>query len=138
VLQALAAAGALSARAAHAPPAAGEATRPPPHPRLRRSGLDDRVALLTRALDLDAEQQASVRKVLLEAREDARRIWSDASLPSAQRIASTKGLSRRTGDRIRAVLTPDQRERFDPPPREGTANAVANAHIDDWMNRVKR
>lgn len=139
LLLALAAAGApLPARGEAAPRVAAEASKGTPHHRARRSGLDRRVALLTKALDLDARQQTALRKALLDQRAQVQRIWSDESLPSADRIARTKAVSRQTADRIRALLNPEQRKKYDPPPPDGPAPAVANAHVEDWMQRANR
>jgi periplasmic protein CpxP/Spy len=137
LLLALAAPGALPARVEAAPQVAGEASPAAAHRRVRRPGLDQRVALLTRALELDARQQAALRTVLTDQREQAQRIWRDESLPSANRIGLTKALSRHTADRIRALLTPEQRKKYDPPPQGGPAQAVANAHVEDWMQGAK-
>jgi len=149
LLLALAAPGALPARVEAAPrqvtrgasKAASQqvtsgASKGAPHRRARRGGLDHRVALLTSALDLDARQQTALRKVLLDQRAQVQRIWSDESLPSANRVALTKAASRQAADRIRALLTPEQRKKYDPP-QAGPAPAVANAHVEDWMQGGK-
>ena len=138
LLLALAAPGALPARVEAAPRVAGEASPAAAHRRVRRPGLDQRVALLTKALALDARQQTALRKVLMDQREQAQRIWSDTSLPSANRIGATKALSRQTADRIRALLTPEQRTKYEPPPpQDGPAQAVSNAHVEVWMQGAK-
>ena len=105
--------------------------------RPRRSGLEQRVSLLARALQLDAGQQRSLRSVLMDQRAQAQRIWSDASLPSASRVAASKALGRQTADRIRALLTPEQRKRYDVSQQDGPPQAVANAHLEDWTHGHK-
>lgn len=134
---ALAAPGLLPARVAAAEQAAGETSRRPARPRGTRSGLEDRVATLTKALDLDAKQQAALRKVLQGQREQVRRIWSDESVPSANRISATKALSRQTADQIRALLNEEQRKKYDPPPQRDAGNAAGNVHVEDWMKGGK-
>jgi len=124
---------ALPVRIEAAPQVARDATTRAAHRHVKRSGLERRIALLTKALDLDANQQTAARKVLIDQREQALQIWSDASLASASRIAQTKALSRQTADRIRALLSPEQRKKYDAPPQDGPAQAVANAHVEDWM-----
>jgi len=101
--------------------------------RARRSGLEDRVATLTKALDLDAKQQAALRKVLLGQREQMQRIWSDQSMPSANRIALTRAVTKQTADQIRALLNEEQRKKYDPPPQGDPGRTVGNAHVEDWM-----
>jgi hypothetical protein len=150
LLLALAAPGLLPARvlaAGEGPgrpeaPASSEAASRPPTPamqphrsalgRSRRSTLDARVATLSRALGLDATQQAELRKVLLAQREQVQRIWGDEALPSATRVAMTRDASRRTADEIRALLTPAQRKKYNPPPFE-SGSAARQARVEDWM-----
>ncbi len=138
LLLALAAPGALPVRAEAAPQVAAEASKDAAHRRVRRSGLDRRVGLLTRTLDLDARQQTALRKVLMDQRVQVQRIWRDESLPSGNRIMLTKAVSRHTADRIRTLLNPEQRKKYDPPPQDGPAPAVARAHVEDWMQGGKQ
>ncbi len=148
LLLALAAPGALPARAGAVSPIVAEASsaakgtrsesKGAARRRLGPSALDRRIALLAKALDLDASQQTALRKLLLDQREQVRRIWSDESLASADRIALTKAVSKQTADRIRALLKPEQRKKYDPPPQAGPAQAVADAHVEDWMQGGKR
>jgi hypothetical protein len=98
-----------------------------------RSGLEDRVAKLTRALQLDAKQQGALRKVLQRQREQMLRIWSDGAAPSAERIVATRAVSRQTGQQIRALLNAEQRKKYDPPPQEDAGHVVGKANVDDWM-----
>jgi hypothetical protein len=102
-----------------------------------RSGLDERVARLSRALALDAGQQAALRKVLEEQRLQVRRIWDDERASSATRIAATRAVGRQTADRIRGFLSEEQRKKYDPPPSGDPGHAVGNAHLEDWMREVK-
>jgi hypothetical protein len=136
LLLVLAVPGALPAQV-EAAPVAAEASRGAAPRRARHSGLERRVALLTRALDLDARQQTALRKVLVDQREQVRRIWNDESIPSANRIMLTKAVSRQTGDRIRALLNSEQRKKYDPPPQGGPAPSAASAHVEDWMQGGK-
>lgn len=111
--------------------------QPPPRPsmgRSRRSALDARVATLARALALDAKQQAELRKVLLDQRAQLLTIWGDQTLPSGSRVAMTREVSRRTADRIRSLLTEEQRKRYNPPPAD-EGNTVRDARVEDWMKR---
>ena len=137
LLLALVAPGVLPARVEAAPQVSADASKGAAHRRVRSSGLEHRVALLAKALVLDARQQTALRKVLVDQREQVQRIWSDESLPSANRIMLTKAVSRQTADRIRALLNPEQRKKYDPPSQDGPAPAAANAHVEDWMQGGK-
>ena len=103
-------------------------------PRGKRSGLDARVRLLTRALDLDAKQQAALRQVLIDQRVQIQRIWSDEKSPAAERIAASRAVGARTADRIRGLLNEEQLKKYNPPPRPDAGHAVRDAHVEEWMN----
>jgi hypothetical protein len=105
--------------------------------RRQNSGLEERVAAITRALDLDASQQGAVRWVLRAQREEAQRIWEDESVPSAIRIAETRALSRRTAERIRALLNAKQRERYVPSFPGQSESSVSSARVEDWLGSGK-
>lgn len=139
---ALAGQGALPAPAAAAAagPAAGvpAGSRQPLLPRGKRSGLDARVATLTRALGLDPKQQAALRKLLQDQRHQVQRIWSDESASAADRVAATRKVSMVTADRIRALLNEEQRKKYDPPPRGDPDKTTGSAHVEDWMKGDKK
>ncbi len=130
---ALAVHAALPAPAAAAPRGAASASRQSLPPRGKRSGLETRVATLTRALALDPRQQAELRTLLRDQREKVQRIWQDASVSSADRVAATRKVSTHTADRIRAMLSEEQRKKYDPPPRRDAEKATGNARVEDWM-----
>lgn len=74
--------------------------------------LDLRVQLMARELALDATQQARLRDILRAQRDNIARAWSDPSVPAALRIAATQTTGEKTADRIRAILTDEQREKY--------------------------
>ncbi len=102
-------------------------------PRGRRSGLEARVATLTRALGLDTEQQAAVRKVLQDQRQQVQWIWDGEAPSAADRIAATRKVSRSTADRIRAILNEEQRKKYDPPQQGDPGKTIGGLHVEDWM-----
>jgi hypothetical protein len=95
--------------------------------------LEDRIRILTQWLNLDATQQAELRKVLEGQREQVRSLWSDTSVPAAYRISATQAISDKTGDQIRALLNEEQKKKFNPPrpPRDADS---ARPNVEDWMN----
>jgi hypothetical protein len=117
------------AAAKHGEPSA---TRHAPH-HGRRSGLEERVALLTKELDLDAKQQAGVRRALLRQRDQVQRIWRDGAVPSADRIFATRAVSNQTAQQIRALLNEEQRKRYDPPAEADVGHAIGKANVESWM-----
>jgi hypothetical protein len=89
-------------------------------------------------LDLDAKQQAEVRKLLESQRDQVKRVWDDTAAPAANRIAATQAVSDRTGDAIRALLNDEQKKNFNSanPPRDAETSPRPN--VEDWMNGGKR
>src|SRR4051794_6135051 len=59
----------------------------------RTNGLEERVQLLTKELDLDPGQQASVRAILLAQRTEVIKAWSDPTVPAAARVGTTQAIS---------------------------------------------
>jgi hypothetical protein len=112
-------------------PAAHHAPRP-----VGGRSLEERVAMLSKALELDARQQAELRKALEDQRQQVSRVWSDTSVPAATRVSITRTVSDRTADRIRAMLNDEQKKRYNPPKaaHEATPRS-ARPSVETWMNR---
>ena len=100
--------------------------------------LDGRVAIYARTLSLDANQQLRLRALLMWQREQVQRIWNDTTLTAAMRIHATSAIGDATADRIRAMLTEEQRKRYNPPrpPRDSVAHAEA-PDVESWMKATK-
>ena len=65
------------------------------------------------------------------------RIWNEETVPAAERVAATEALSRTTADRIRGLLTEEQRKRYEPPPPAEPARASGEADVERWMTAGK-
>jgi hypothetical protein len=121
---------------ADAPVEGPASTRTPPAvPRnLHPSGLEERMRLLTAELGLDVQQQSDVRKLLQEQREQVMRIWSDNSLPAAYRINATRAIGDKTADRIRALLSTEQKAKYIAPrkPHESQPGE-SKLTVEEWM-----
>lgn len=100
-------------------------------------GIEGRVKLLTQELDLDAKQQAELRKLLESQREQVRLVWNDTSLPAANRVGATRAISDRTADQIRAMLNEEQKKKYNSakPPRD--AESSPKPDVEYWMNPAK-
>jgi hypothetical protein len=106
--------------------------------RKKASPLDRRVMLLAKELRLDANQQAQVKKVLERQREEVARVWNDSSIPPARRVSATQAIGDRTADRIRALLSDDQRKKYIQPRQRDAAVGTAGGNVESWMNAGKR
>jgi hypothetical protein len=116
---------------------AGEAPKHHAQRHVSRQTLDDRVKMLSQALDLDAKQQAGLRKVLESQREQVRRVWADANVPAGYRIAETQAIGDRTADQIRSILNDEQKKKFNPPRPLHEAEDPAKRSVEDWMRAAE-
>ncbi len=101
--------------------------------------LDQRVRLLSTELGLDAQQRAGVRTILEDQRRQVATIWNDPSVPAAYRVNATRNISDRAGDRIRALLTEEQKAKYNRArkPRQ-SAEQSATPSVEDWMKAANQ
>ncbi|MDB6091090.1 MAG: hypothetical protein JWN85_3874 [Gammaproteobacteria bacterium] len=140
LLMSIAVASAHAAEASDSNAAAAPATVSQPIPARQaqhraHATLDDRVATYTKQLNLDAKQQSQLRALLLRQREQVLKVWNDTSIPAAQRVHATQAIGDATADSIRAMLTEEQRKKYNPPrpPHDSTAQPGARSS-EDWIN----
>jgi hypothetical protein len=100
--------------------------------------LEGRVTTYARSLGLDSNQQMRLRALLMWQRDQVQRIWNDTTLTAAMQIHATSAIGDATADRIRAILTEEQRMRYNPPrpPRDSVAQAAA-PDVESWMKATK-
>jgi hypothetical protein len=95
--------------------------------------LDHRLKVLAKALDLDARQEAELRRILESQRQAVTKIWSDPALLSAERVPATRAAEERTAEQIRAILNDEQKKRYNPPKPQGAEAPPPN--VEAWMER---
>lgn len=110
------------------------------HPDLRSTSharitgtLDHRVKVLSKALDLDAHQQTELWKILDSQRRAVTKIWRDPAMLSSERAPATRAVEDRTAEQIRAMLTDEQKKRYNPPKPQGVRSAPPD--VEGWMER---
>jgi hypothetical protein len=117
------------------PAPAAEAAAPRAQRHVAGTSLEDRVRILSVALNLDATQKSELRKVLEAQREQVRLLWNDSAAPAAYRVSATRAISDQTADRIRALLNEEQKKKYNPPGRpHDTGTDSAKPGVEDWMN----
>ncbi|MDD2763255.1 MAG: Spy/CpxP family protein refolding chaperone [Opitutaceae bacterium] len=106
-----------SVRAADSPaaPAAGDQT---PAPRWQH-GPGERLQRLGEVLNLTPEQKDQVAAIFKADGPQGRAIMNDTSLSRAERRARMREFRKDMRAKIRAVLTPEQQQKFDAMPRRG-------------------
>lgn len=115
---------------------ASDSSNAAPARRTALSPMDRRIALLAKELDLDARQQAEVRRILMQQRAEVNKAWSNESVPAAQRIAASRAIGDKTADRIRAILNDQQRENYIKPRRSMTEQAPPKEKVESWIDAV--
>jgi hypothetical protein len=100
--------------------------------------LDRRITLLAKELDLSETQQVAMRKLLLEQREKVARLWNESAIPSQDRIRATQMIGDQTADRIRQLLTEEQRKKYIQPRTTRPAPPPGqNRSVEEWMQATR-
>jgi periplasmic protein CpxP/Spy len=100
-------------------------------------GLEERIQLFSKALDLSAAQQTQLRKILLEQRQSVRKIWSEPTLPATDRVAATRALNERTADNIRAILNDEQKKKYSPAPASTPREPGDQRSVGQWLDATR-
>ena len=73
----------------------------------KKHNIQKKLTMLTSKLDLTAEQQAQVKTILENSKNEIKSVWTDAK-------AKSKEINRAAHDSIAAILTAQQKEKFKP------------------------
>jgi Spy/CpxP family protein refolding chaperone len=94
--------------------------------------LDEQVGRFAKSLDLGEAQKSAVRNILQQQQQEILRIRIDPSMTGSAGIDRLRVLQETTVKRIRAVLTEEQRKKYDPlAPRK--IPPTAQPSVDDWL-----
>ena len=99
------------------------------------STLEHRVKVLSKALDLDAQQQAELRKIFESQRAAVTKIWTDPALIYAERVPAIRALEDRTANAIRSILNDAQKKRYNPPKPQAAPSAPPD--VAAWMETAR-
>ena len=88
------------------PPAAGQMRGGP-------GGRGDRVEMLTKKLNLTPDQVTQVKAIDADTRTQMGAVRSDTSLSQTDRRSKMMDIGKASNDKIRAILTDDQKTKFD-------------------------
>ena len=113
------------------------AATPPPaaHAQQHQPALEQRITLMSTELGLDERQRGELRRILIDQRMQIMKLWGDTSVPPASRVGATRVISNLTGDRIRAMLSDEQKAKYNQPrkPHDPAADPPARS-VEDWMH----
>ena len=107
----------------------------PTHLGQRRTSIaiDDRVKVLAKNLDLNDEQQSAVRKILEQRQQETLRIRLNRSISGDARFERFRALQDNTVLRIRAILSEEQRKKYDPLAVRRLPSEPQQHSVEDWL-----
>jgi Spy/CpxP family protein refolding chaperone len=79
----------------------------------RQHGPEHRIKMLSKRLNLTADQQAKLAPIMAESRQQIRAIFQDSSLSKEDRIAKFKAVRKDSNAKIEALLTDEQKQNFE-------------------------
>ena len=91
-------------------------TQPPQGPGMAHHGsgpMGDPAAMLATSLELTADQQTQIKAIFDDMHPQMKAVEDDTTLSQDGRMTRMKELSDATHAKIRALLTPDQQQKFD-------------------------
>jgi periplasmic protein CpxP/Spy len=99
--------------------------------------LEERVQLISRELHLDPDQEAHVRQILLDQRAEVSKVWDNSAVPAAQRVGATQAITERTADRIRAILTEEQKTKYLKARSHDTPVGAPGGDVEKWITATQ-
>ena len=75
--------------------------------------IDDQIKHLTKKLNLSADQQAKVKPILEDQRNQMEQIRSDSSMSREDRFSKMQSIHESANSQIKGVLNEDQQKKFD-------------------------
>jgi hypothetical protein len=99
----------------------------------KRPSLDEQVEVLAVYLDLDANQRATLKKILLQRQQEIlqmRLAPSDARSSPSDRF---RAIEDKTVERIRAALNDQQRQKYDPIGVRRLTPATQQSSVEGWL-----
>ncbi len=119
------------------PPGAGrlEGRQPGPGPRI---GVEQRVQRLTERLNLTQEQQTKLRTIIQEEQQKLQELRTNTAITPPERMGKVRQLREQTNNKIREILTPEQKQRFDELPMAGMQQGAGPEARLDTNQRVQR
>ena len=129
-------AGTAPVRAADA--GAAEPDAPPPIANThRKPPARDPAAVFAKRLDLDAKQEAQVRRLLAMRQAQIRRLWSDPLIAGDDRVGALKAVNAKTVEQIRSLLTEEQKQKYVRPLPVGSPATEPGPNVEDWLHALR-
>lgn len=88
--------------------------------------------MLTKTLELNPQQQAAVKNILVQRQQQTLQIRQDPSISGSERIDRFRNLQVATVERIRAVLNDEQKQKYDPLAAQ-KVKSTPERSVEDWL-----
>jgi hypothetical protein len=120
------------------PAQATKAAQPVHHvgPPKKRQTLDDRVAQLARYLDLSEGQRSTLKDILVQNQQEILKMRGAPSPPEGLQMDRFRAIEDKTAERIRAMLSEEQRKKYDPLGARNSNSAVQDVSVEDWLKQT--
>jgi hypothetical protein len=97
----------------------------------------DPAAVFAKRLELDAQQEAQVRRLLAMRQAQIRRVWSDPSIAGDDRVGAVKAINAKTIEQIRSLLTEEQKQKYFQTPPVGNPVTEPGPSVQDWLHALR-
>ena len=123
---------------AHDAPAqdAPKTNRPIRAHRRSRPTLDDQVKAFAAKLELNEQQQLAIKTILEQRQTAMLRLRQNSSISGEERIQRFRFLQDQTVQRIRSVLSDEQKKKYDPLAVRRVPEAPDRLSVDDWLKDI--
>jgi len=99
--------------------------------------MDDRIKVLARTLDLSAAQQSQVKTILEQGRQQMIQNRLNTSISGSARIDQFRALQDQTIERIRAILTEEQKRKYDLLAARKLQQQATPPDVDAWLDATR-
>jgi hypothetical protein len=103
----------------------------------RKPPARDAAATFAKRLDLDAKQEAQVRKLLANQQAQVRKLWNDPSIDGDDRVAVVKAINAKTVEQIRSLLTEEQKQKYIQLKPAGSPATKPGPSVEDWLHALR-
>gem|GEM_PF-2686220 len=99
------------------PPPGARRPEPGQQPPGPRFNIDQRVQMYTQRLNLTQEQQTKLRAILENEEKQMQELGTNTAVAPPERMSKMRQIREETNNKIREILTAEQKEKFDAMPR---------------------
>ena len=99
--------------------------------------LDERVEHLARYLDLNERQRSALKNILLENQQEILKMRGVPSQGEELQMDRFRAIKDKTTEKIRAMLTEEQRKKYDPLGVRNSNSAAQNVSVEDWLKQTR-